>query len=462
MYGWAAYGYLHFMDDILLKYANLDVPRYTSYPTAAQFADFPDTSLWEGWLGALDKQASLSAYIHIPFCEKLCWYCGCHTSVPNGYDRATTYVDTLLKEIDQTAPLIATEHGNVSHLHFGGGTPTYLNGKDIGRIVDKVEEKMGLRSGGEVAIEIDPRTFSRRQGEELAQMGFNRASFGVQDFNLEVQKKINRVQPYEQVEKCVNDLHDVGISSVNFDLIYGLPAQTVESVIETAHQTAALNPSRVAVFGYAHVPWFKKQMKLIKEEDLPGTQERYEQAMAVANVLQEEGYIAVGLDHFVRPDDNMAQALNDGTLRRNFQGYTTDAADAMIGFGVSSISEFPQGFAQGGRDTLSWSNAVNAGRSPVGRGLTISKEDKMRAQIIERLMCDFTVDPIAIAKAHGFDQSTLMNAFDRLKGLESDGMVKMNGFTVTVPQDRKIFVRNVAQAFDAHYVQAPAKHSRAV
>ena len=171
-------------------------------------------------------------------------------------------------------------------------------------------------------------------------MGFNRASFGVQDFNLEVQKKINRVQPYEQVEKCVNDLHDVGISSVNFDLIYGLPAQTIDSVIETAPQTAALNPSRVAVFGYAHVPWFKKQMKLIKQEDLPGTQQRYEQALAIAKVLQDEGYIAVGLDHFVRPDDNMAQALDDGTLRRNFQGYTTDAADAMIGFGVSSISEF--------------------------------------------------------------------------------------------------------------------------
>ncbi len=462
MWGRRAYGYFADMDDILLKYANMDVPRYTSYPTAAQFVDFPDTSLWEGWLGSLDKQASLSAYVHIPFCEKLCWYCGCHTSVPNGYDRATSYVDTLLKEIDQTAPLIATEHGNVSHFHFGGGTPTFLNGKDIGRIVDKIEEKMGLRDGAEVAIEIDPRTFSRKQGEELAQMGFNRASFGVQDFNLEVQKKINRVQPYEQVEKCVNELRDVGIPSVNFDLIYGLPAQTVESVIETAHQTAALNPSRVAVFGYAHVPWFKKHMKLIKEEDLPGTQERYEQALAISKALQEEGYIAVGLDHFVRPDDNMAHALKEGTLRRNFQGYTTDAADAMIGFGVSSISEFPQGFAQGGRDTLSWRNAVEAGRSPVGRGLEISKEDKMRAHIIERLMCDFEVDPVAIAKQHGFDQSTLMAAFDRLKALQTDGMVEMKGFIVSVPQDRKIFVRNIAQAFDAHYVQAPAKHSRAV
>ena len=450
------------MDPILSKYANLDVPRYTSYPTAAQFEDFKDESIWQGWLKGLAKDADLSAYIHIPFCEKLCWYCGCHTSVPNGYDRASGYVDTLLREIDQTAPYINTDHGNVSHLHFGGGTPTYLKAPDIRRIVDKIDETMGLTGDGEVAIEIDPRTFSRAQGEALAEMGFNRASFGVQDFNLEVQKKINRVQPYELVEECMLDLRDVGIQAVNFDLIYGLPAQTVESVIETAHQTAQLNPSRIAVFGYAHVPWFKKQMKLIKEEDLPGTEERYEQALAVAETLKKEGYVAIGLDHFVRPEDSMAKAAREGTLRRNFQGYTTDAADAMIGFGVSSISAFPNGYAQGGRDTLSWATAINEGRSPVMRGLIITDEDRMRAEIIERLMCDFTVNPLEIAKRHGFDEATLLTSFERLKELRSDAMIDMSGSVISVPSDRRIFVRNIAQAFDAHYVAAPARHSKAV
>lgn len=450
------------MDPILLKYANLDVPRYTSYPTAVQFADFNDESIYAGWLTGLKPDARLSVYVHVPFCEKLCWYCGCHTSVPNGYDRASAYVDTLLQEIDQTAPMIGTDKGNVSHLHFGGGTPTFLKAPDIKRIVDKIDETIGLTGDGEVAIEMDPRTFSRAQGKALVEMGFNRASFGVQDFNLEVQKKINRVQPYELVEECMIDLRDVGIDAVNFDLIYGLPAQTVESVIETAHQTAALNPSRIAVFGYAHVPWFKKHMKLIKEEDLPGTQERYEQALAIAKTLKEEGYIAIGLDHFVRPDDSMAHAGEQGTLRRNFQGYTTDAADVMIGFGVSSISAFPDGYAQGGRDTLTWSNAVKSGQSPVTRGLIINKEDQMRAEIIERLMCDFTVNPIAIATQHGFDAATLLSSYERLKDLQSDGMITMTGQTITIPNDRRIFVRNVAQAFDAYYVEAPARHSKAV
>jgi len=382
--------------------------------------------------------------------------------VPNGYDRASSYVETLLKEIEQTAPLINTKKGNATHLHFGGGTPTYLNSPDIKRIVDKVEETIGLSGDGEVAIEIDPRTFSREQGEALAQMGFNRASFGVQDFNLEVQKKINRVQPYDLVEKCMLDLRDVGIQSVNFDLIYGLPLQTVESVIETSKQTAALNPSRVAVFGYAHVPWFKKQMNLIKEEDLPGTEQRYEQALAVAETLKAEGYVAIGLDHFVRPDDSMAKAGEGGTLRRNFQGYTTDAADAMIGFGVSSISQLPNGYAQGGRDTLSWSTAVSEGRSPVMRGLSYSEEDLMRADIIERLMCDFTANPTAIATKHGFELETLSEAFERLEGLKGDGMVEQNGDVYTIPADRRIFVRNVAQAFDVYYKPSPGRHSRAV
>lgn len=450
------------MDPVLLKYATRDVPRYTSYPSAAQFEDFSENRVWRGWLADLRPDADLSVYVHIPFCEKLCWYCGCHTSVPNGYQRASDYVDTLLREIDQTSPLVGTDHGKVSHLHFGGGTPTFLHGDDIGRIVSRIDEQFGLAENGEVAIEIDPRTFSRAQGAALAGMGFNRASFGVQDFNLAVQQKINRVQPYELVEQCVNDLRETGIAAVNFDLIYGLPVQTTASVIETAKQAAGLAPSRLSVFGYAHLPWFKKHMTLIKDEDLPDAAARYDQALAISQTLVHEGYVAVGLDHFVRPDDPMAKAVQNGTLRRNFQGYTTDMAEAMIGFGVSSISAFPGGYAQGGRDTLTWRTAVETGQSPVKRGLILTKEDRMRAEIIERLMCDFRVNAHTIAAQHGFAKSVLAPSYVKLAALEQDGMVQLDGSEIIVPDERRIFVRAVAQAFDAYYAPQPKRHARAV
>ncbi|HHI81878.1 MAG TPA: oxygen-independent coproporphyrinogen III oxidase, partial [Rhizobiales bacterium] len=316
------------MDPVLEKYAMADVPRYTSYPTAVQFTDGFDGDVWKGWLAALADAGSLSAYVHVPFCEKLCWYCGCHTSVPNSYDRAKSYTDTLVEEISSTGALTGGQKGRVDHFHFGGGTPTYLKAQDLERIVSAIDEAFGIAPGAEVAIETDPRTFSPDMARALKAMGFNRASFGVQDFNLEVQKKINRIQPYEQVAKCMEDMRSAGIDAINFDLIYGLPGQTIDSVIDTAHQAARLRPSRIAVFGYAHVPWFKKHMKMIRDEDLPGVEARYEQTLAMTRTLCEEGYIAIGLDHFVLPDDDMAAAAKNGTLRRNFQGYTTDASDA--------------------------------------------------------------------------------------------------------------------------------------
>ena len=450
------------MDPVLLKYAMADVPRYTSYPTAVQFAsDFPQETV-KRWLGELDDDKSLSAYVHVPFCEKLCWYCGCHMSVPNSYDRAAQYTDLLVREIAETSSHVGGKKGRVEHLHFGGGTPTYLKSVDIERIVSAIDTHLGLADGGEVAIEMDPRTFSRQAGADLVSMGFNRASFGVQDFDRTVQEKINRIQPFEQVEQCMNDLRDVGINAINFDLIYGLPGQTLDSVIETAHLTAKLKPSRIAVFGYAHVPWFKRHMKMIRDEDLPGVSERYQQTIAITETLVEEGYIAIGLDHFVLPEDNMADAAQNRTLRRNFQGYTVDAADALIGFGVSSISEFPQGFAQGERDTLSWGNAIEAGNIPINRGLEKTAEDHMRAEIIEKLMCYFTVDPVAIAESHGFSKGELIEAFERLKQLESDGMAVIKGNQVTIPESRHLFVRSVARAFDAHYVESPNRHAKAV
>ncbi len=395
------------MDPKLLPFALQDVPRYTSYPTAVQFHDgFPGEKA-DHWLAELPPDASLSIYVHVPFCQQLCWYCGCHTSVPNSYGRASAYVDSLLSDITRSSKLSGTEKGNVKHLHFGGGTPTYLSNADLGRILACINGSFGLAPEAEIALESDPRGITRDRAFGLAAMGFNRISFGVQDFSLPVQMKINRLQTYGLVAHVSNLLREAGFTSINFDLMYGLPAQTAGSVRQTAKQAAALRPDRISVFGYAHVPWFKKHQRMISDADLPGVSERYDQAGAIAEELRHAGYAAIGLDHFALPDDPLAMAASTGTLRRNFQGYTTDTADALLAFGASAISEFPQGFAQAARDTLPWSQAIAGRKSPIVRGLATTAEDRMRAAIIEQIMCNFSADFGAIASRHGFDSGTL-------------------------------------------------------
>ena len=451
------------MDARLKKYALQDVPRYTSYPTAVQFAsDFaPET--WQEWLGALPQDASLSVYVHIPFCRQMCWYCGCHTTIPNTYERAARYTQRLLREIELTAPMLQGPKGRVRHFHFGGGTPTYLTEEDLGSIVARVRDLFGFADDAEIAIEMDPRTLSREKAFALAEMGFNRGSFGVQDFNEKVQRLVNRIQPYEMVAECVQNLRDAGIEAVNFDLMYGLPGQTVESVVESARLAAGLKPDRIAVFGYAHVPWFKKHQKMIRDEDLPGIEERFAQAVAIGETLQRHGYTAIGLDHYARNEDAMTAALQAGTLRRNFQGYTVDPADALIGFGCSAISSLPQGYAQSARDMARWAARIDAGRLAIDRGIALSAEDRMRAEIIEKLMCFLQANPREIARRHGFDPALLEEAHARLRPLAADGLcvVEEDG-TVRVPEEMRLFVRTVCTAFDAYYQPKPQRHAKAV
>ena len=287
------------MDQKLLPFALQDVPRYTSYPTAVQFQDgFPGDQA-DRWLAELPRDASLSIYVHVPFCQQLCWYCGCHTSVPNSYGRASAYVDSLLSDITRSGKLSGAEKGNVKHLHFGGGTPTYLSNADLGRILACINGSFGLAPEAEIALESDPRGITRDRAFGLAAMGFNRISFGVQDFSLPVQMKINRLQTHGLVAHVAELLREAGFTSINFDLMYGLPAQTAGSVRQTAKQAAALRPSRISVFGYAHVPWFKKHQRMISDSDLPGVSECYDQASAIAEELGHAGYAAIGLDRRV-------------------------------------------------------------------------------------------------------------------------------------------------------------------
>ncbi|HHN72894.1 MAG TPA: coproporphyrinogen dehydrogenase, partial [Thermopetrobacter sp.] len=329
-------------------------------------------------------------------------------------------------------------------------------------IVAKVRAAFDFAADAEIAIEMDPRTFSAEKARALAEMGFNRGSFGVQDFNETVQKLVNRIQPYEMVARCVEDLRAAGIVNVNFDLMYGLPGQTVDSVVETARMAAGLRPDRIAVFGYAHVPWFKRHQRMIRDEDLPDIDARYEQAIAIGRTLTENGYVAVGLDHYARNDDPLARALADGTLRRNFQGYTVDPADALLGFGCSAISSLPQGYAQSSRDMARWASAIDEGRLTIDRGLALDDEDRMRAEIIERLMCFLRVRPAEVAAAHGFAPETLADAWEKLAALEADGLCRVEDGEVIVPEDRRLFVRTVAAAFDVYYRPVPNRHAKAV
>jgi len=450
------------MDRRFLPFALQDVPRYTSYPTAVQFQDGFPGDLADRWLAELPPSSSLSVYVHVPFCQQLCWYCGCHTSVPNSYGRASSYVDSLIGDITRSGTLSGVQKGNVKHLHFGGGTPTYLSNADLGRILACINGSFGLAPGAEIALESDPRGITRDRAFGLAAMGFNRISFGVQDFALPVQMKINRLQTYGLVAHVTALLREAGFTSINFDLMYGLPAQTVGSVRQTAKEAAALRPNRISVFGYAHVPWFKKHQRMISDAELPGVSERYEQASVIAEELIHAGYIAIGLDHFALPGDPLAAAASTGTLRRNFQGYTTDTADALVAFGASAISEFPKGFAQAARDTLPWTQAIAGRRSPIVRGLATTAEDWMRGAIIEQIMCNFSADYGQIASQHGFNESVLADSLFRLQPLVEAGLASIKGSTVRVPQEHRLFLRSVACAFDSHYTGAKNRHAKAI
>ncbi len=450
------------MDNALRAYALRDVPRYTSYPTAVRFAEGFAHRTWRGWLARLGAARRLSLYVHIPFCRQLCWYCGCHTSVTGDRARARAYAGTLIAEIESTGRLSAGASGRVAHLHFGGGSPTCLEDEGLQAILGAIERSFGFAGNAQIAIEIDPRTMGAGRAARLAAMGVTRASLGVQDFDRRVQRKINRVQPFAMVEGCVAELRAAGVEAIGFDLMYGLPGQTSRSVVHSARLAASLRPDRIAVFGYAHVPWFKKHQQMIRDADLPGAGERFDQARAIGAILARAGYRAIGLDHFALPDDAMARAAEQGVLRRNFQGYTVDPADALIGFGASAISALPQGYVQNVRDIKSWSERIAGSHCAVERGLVLTADDRMRAHIIERLMCDLAVDAHAIARVHGFDPAVLDGAFARLRPLQADGLVEVRGHRVSVPERHRPFLRTVAAAFDAYFVEAGGRHARAV
>ncbi|RMD87258.1 MAG: oxygen-independent coproporphyrinogen III oxidase [Alphaproteobacteria bacterium] len=448
-------------DSILLRYAAATVPRYTSYPTAAQFSPAVGAAEQRAWLAGIAPGAPLSLYVHIPFCRSLCWYCGCHTTVPHLYERARRYLAHLHHEIETVAALLSADRP-VVHCHFGGGTPTYLNADDLVALIAHLKAHFRFVKDAEIAIEIDPRTLDREMAEALATAGVTRASLGVQDFDPAVQRLINRIQPHQQVATSVDLLRGVGIAHLSFDLLYGLPGQTPDSVTRSARLAAGLRPQRLAVFGYAHVPWFKKHQRAIDESLLPDTAARLEAAQVIATTLLDSGYEAIGFDHFALPTDALAIAARNGRLHRNFQGYTDDSADILIGFGASAISSLPQGYVQNAPHLAAYAQAIGEGGLAGTRGVALDAEDHLRRAAIERLLCDFALDVEAMCRRHGFEAAALDDAFAGLAPLEADGLVRIEGRKIRVTTRGRPFVRHVAFCFDAASKAAPGRHSRAV
>jgi len=452
------------MTAIPIRLAEAQAPRYTSYPTAPHFNASVDGAVYREWLQALPAEAPLSLYLHVPFCHQLCWYCGCHTGVANGYQRIAAYVGLLRREIALLAETLGPGRP-VSGLHWGGGTPSILSGADFTAVMGDLHRAFAFQPQAEQAIEIDPRHLSAEKAAALAAAGINRASLGVQDFNPHVQEAINRVQPFEQTAAAVRLLREAGIAALNFDLMYGLPQQSLADVKQTASLAADLHPERISVFGYAHVPWMKKHQQMIDTAALPGAEERLAQAEAVERILLLRGYRAVGLDHFALPDDPLFRYADEGRLRRNFQGYTTDQAEALLGLGVSAIGTLPQGYAQNDKDTVAYAKALAEGRLPVVRGIALSAEDRLRRDIIQALMCSFAVDLRAQAVAHGRPGFDFSEALERLRPLAADGLATVSGSRVTVTEEGRRAVRLIASCFDAYLVApggAGARYSKAV
>jgi len=447
-------------DKTLLKFDG-PVPRYTSYPTAPHFTDAIGSEMYRQWLGEIPGHEPLSLYFHVPFCDTLCWFCGCQMTVVNRYEPVASYLDVLDMEIDRVAEALHTRRP-VRHLHWGGGSPTIVASDDFKKVMAHIGQNFDILDDAEIAVEIDPRGFTAVHARALAEAGVNRASIGIQDFDPAVQAAVNRLQPFNETKAVVESLREHDISGISFDLLYGLPHQNVQTMISTVDLAVSLDPARLSLFGYAHVPWMRPHQALIPDELLPDGRARLALYRAAAGRLAEHGYVPIGIDHFARPDDAMAQAIDDGRLRRNFQGYTTDEADTLIGFGASAIGSLPQGYVQNAPLVPDYRSAIEGGGLAIAKGIAIDDGDRLRRAVIERLMCDLSVDLADEARRYDLDVDLFRPSLDNLLPLQSEGLVTVDGNIVTVPEAARLSVRVVCAAFDSYLGQGPGRHSRAV
>jgi oxygen-independent coproporphyrinogen-3 oxidase len=450
--------------DLVKKY-NVAGPRYTSYPPATKFTEsvqWPE--LAERILENNRTERDLSLYFHIPFCETLCWYCGCTTVITLNHAQGKTYVDYLGKEVAQMGTLLNPRR-KVVQLHWGGGSPTFLAPDEIRKLGEIIHRHFTLSPDVEAGVEVDPRRLTRDHIAALREIGFNRASIGVQDFDDTVQKAVHRLQPREMTEQVLGWVRELGFSSVNFDLIYGLPHQTVESFSRTLDIVLGLQPDRLAVFSYAHVPWVKPAQKILEQKILPPPEVKLQLLkMVIERLTENRRYVYIGMDHFARPDDELAVAQGRKELQRNFQGYSTRGGADIYAFGMSSISQIPDAYWQNEKDLTKYYASLDAGHIPLVRGYFVSEEDRIRRETIMRVMCDLSLDYGAMSQRLGIPFSSYFEReLESLAGFEADGLVRRHATGMEVTETGRLFIRNIAMSFDN--TLAPVgerKHSRTI
>ena len=435
------------------------VPRYTSYPTSPHFAGGVGPTEFADWITKIPQNAQISLYVHVPFCRRLCWFCACRTQGTQSDAPVRAYVNTLLKEIALLGEILP-EGVRLSRLHWGGGTPTLLPPDEIERLGRAIFDVAPMAEESEFSVEIDPCEVDADRLDALAALGMNRASIGVQDFDPAIQETIGRVQPFDTTRDVVEMLRDRGVGSLNADILYGLPHQTKARITQSVQKLLSLSPDRVALYGYAHVPWMARRQCMIPSDALPTPDERLDLFEVASKLFAWDGYEEIGIDHFARPEDSMARAQKAGTLRRNFQGYTDDPADALIGLGASSISRFPQGYAQNDAGTRTYQASVIAGGFATKRGHVFSEQDLLRGRLIEALMCDFRINEDEITSSFGISKAAFESLIAPMMR-EFGAHIERTPSGVFVPPASRPLTRMMARALDA-YDLSKAGHSSAI
>jgi oxygen-independent coproporphyrinogen-3 oxidase len=443
-----------FNKDLIRRYDTFG-PRYTSYPTAVQFTTDYDDEDYRRWVKYSNENpipSPLSLYLHIPFCDTICYYCGCSKVITKDKTKAAPYIKLLKQEIKLQGALFADDR-KVTQIHWGGGTPTFLSDEEIKEIIDCIRENFNVVDDNEVefGIEVDPRTVDKQRLKNLSEMGFNRISFGVQDFDPAVQEAVNRVQSTDEIKQHIDDARNFGFKSINIDLMYGLPKQTVQSFTQTLDTTIKLNPDRLAVYNYAHLPEMFKPQRRINEDELPSAEEKLNILQLCIDKLQDAGYVYIGMDHFAKESDDLVTAQREGTLQRNFQGYSTHADCDMIAMGITAISQVGDNYGQNVRTIEEYESYLKQNRIPVFRGIELEADDVLRREVINQLMCNNSLDIEQLEKRWRIDfKSYFKTSLEGLQQMADDGLLKISNTKLTITATGRLLARSICMQFDRY------------
>ena len=444
------------VDIELLKKYDKAGPRYTSYPTAPYFHEGVDEQVFLAHIKQDNEHIEnkdLSLYFHIPFCDTLCYFCGCNMMVTRNQNKIEQYLEYLEKEIQLLKPHIDRDR-KVMQLHFGGGTPTHLSPDQIRRLGGIIHKYFDFKENAEVGVEIDPRELTRDHMVALSEVGFNRCSMGIQDFDEKVQKTVNRIQPEDITRDAVGWARELGFTSINLDLMYGLPYQNHKTYGETIDTVLTMNPDRLAVFNYAHLPNMIKHQQLIKEEWLPSGDQKLELLKLSIEKLNDAGYVYIGMDHFAKPDDELTVAMENGSLYRNFQGYSTHAGDNLFAIGITSIGMLSDIYVQNHKKLDDYYKALDNKQLPVMRGVTLNEDDQLRREVITELMCNFRLEKSVIERKYKIDfDGYFSEALSNLKSLEEDGLIELGNDLLKVTDIGRLLIRNIAMTFDYYLMK---------